>query len=87
MESALVFPARLLVERGPIRNQSQDWGIYAFVSLPSPGDRIAAPYAGTTHYLTVICVHHKPTPIGEDREISDATIPSADVVTKWTSSD
>lgn len=73
---------RLLVERGPIRNASEDWGEYAFVSLPSPGDRIAAQYAGTTHYLTVICVHHKPTTVGVN-----GAVPLADVVTKWTSSD
>lgn len=87
MEPASVFPARLLVERGPVRNPSQDWGTYAFVSLPSPGDRIAVQHEGTTHYLTVICVHHKPTPLRESHETDDTLAPSADVVTKWTSSD
>lgn len=74
--------ARLLVERGPVRNMSEDWGEYAFVSLPSPGDRIAAQHDGTTHYLTVICVHHKPV-LTSDSEVA----PYADVVTKWTSAD
>lgn len=79
---------RLIVERGSIRDQSQDWGDYEFVSLPSPGDRIAAYYDGTTHYLTVICVHHRPIRLsdGEDRATA-AKLPSAEVVAKWTSSD
>jgi hypothetical protein len=77
-----VDSARLLVERGAIRNSSEDWGEYAFVSLPSPGDRIAAKYEGTIHYLTVICVHHKAYLLNDD-----APAPAAEVVTKWTSSD
>mgnify|MGYP007061001161 CR=1 FL=1 len=79
-----MFAARLLVERGSIRDLSQDWGNYGFVSAPSPGDRIAARYDGTIHYLTVISVHHKPIPLeGEAGEAS----PAADVVAKWTGSD
>lgn len=74
--------ARLLVERGPVRAASEDWGEFLFVSLPSPGDRIAADYNGATHYLTVICVHHKPAMAG-----NSGAAPSAAVVTKWTSSD
>lgn len=81
-----MFSARLLVERGPARNPSQDWGCHAFVALPSPGDRIAAEHEGSTHYLTVICVHHKPKPIARG-EVTASLEPSADVVTKWTSSD
>lgn len=81
-----MFSARLLVERGPARTPSQDWGRHVFVSLPSPGDRIAAEHEGTTHYLTVICVHHKPTPIATYGSTASAE-PSADVVSKWTSSD
>lgn len=82
-----MLTARLLVERGPIRSQSQDWGVYGFVSLPSPGDRIAAQYEDTTHYLTVICVHHKPAFLGNNGEARGEVTPAADVVAKWTSSD
>lgn len=76
--------AKLLVERGTARAPSQDWGAYEFVSIPSPGDRVAAQYDGSTHYLTVISVHHKPVRLTDD---SEAPQPSADVVAKWTSSD
>jgi hypothetical protein len=79
--------ARLLVERGSIRDKSQDWGLYEFLSLPSPGDRIAAHYEDTTHYLTVICVHHKPLPVSHAAGEKRAASPSADVVAKWTSAD
>ena len=81
-----MFAARLLVERGSIRDLSQDWGNYAFVSSPSPGDRIAARYDGTIHYLTVISVHHKPVHLDSEGEGDEAS-PSADVVAKWTGSD
>jgi len=80
-----MFSARLLVERGSIRDASQDWGAYAFVALPSPGDRIATQYDGTTHYLTVICVHHRPARLDNEHEASAAS-PSAEVVAKWTGS-
>lgn len=81
-----MFAARLLVERGSFRDSSQDWGIHAFVSSPSPGDRVAARHDGTTHYLTVISVHHKPVPVSADGKTGDDA-PSADVVAKWTGSD
>lgn len=80
-----MFIARLLVERGSIHDKSQNWGNHAFVSLPSPGDRIAAHYNDTMHHMTVICVHHRPVRIGADG--SQADEPTADVVAKWTSSD
>lgn len=79
--------ARLLVERGSIRDQSQDWGNYEFVSIPSPGDRIAAHYENTRHYLTVICVHHSPVRDGATGSGTDIASASADVVAKWTSAD
>ena len=79
-----MLAARLLVEKGSMRDPSQDWGIYSFVSMPSPGDRIAVLYAGATQYLTVICIHHKPSRISEH---DPGAAPSADVVAKWTSSD
>lgn len=85
-ETGVIFAARLLVERGSFRDSSQDWGIHAFVSSPSPGDRVAARHDGTTHYLTVISVHHKPVPVGDDGKTGDDA-PSADVVAKWTGSD
>lgn len=80
-----MFIATLLVERGSIHDRSQNWGDYAFVSLPSPGDRIAADYNGNTHHMTVICVHHRPVRISADEDLADG--PRAEVVAKWTSSD
>lgn len=74
--------AQLLVERGSLKGPSQDWGSFDFLSLPSPGDRLAVEYEGTTHFLTVLCVHHKPTRVG-----GEATAPAADVVAKWTGSE
>ncbi|MEO3389238.1 hypothetical protein [Mesorhizobium sp. CAU 1741] len=81
-----MFAARLMVERGSFRDKSQDWGVYAFLSAPSPGDRVAAAHEDTTHYLTVISVHHKPVPLANDGGTGGET-PSADVVAKWTGSD
>lgn len=72
--------ARLLVERGTLRDQSQDWGEHHFLALPSPGDRVAVTRDGELQYLTVICVHHQPVPGG------GAGAPGADVVAKWTGS-
>ena len=72
--------ARLLVERGSLRDQSEDWGDHEFVSLPSPGDRIAAQRGNEVHYLTVICVHHQIVPSGS------GSAPGAQVVAKWTGS-
>ena len=72
--------ARLLVERGSLRDQSEEWGEYGFMALPSPGDRLTVPRDGDTHYLTVICVHHQIVPAGAGGEAS------AFVVAKWTGS-
>jgi hypothetical protein len=72
--------ARLLVERGSLRDQSEDWGEHDFLALPSPGDRIAAPRGNEVHYLTVLCVHHQAVPTG------GAARPGAQVVAKWTGS-
>lgn len=80
----MAVDARLLVERGSYDAPSQDWGDYGFLALPSPGDRIAAQYEGDLHYLTVLCVHHRPIArAGEDRSREFGS-PSAEVVTKWT---
>ena len=68
--------AHLLVERGSLRDRSEDWGELEFLQLPSPGDRIAADRDGEVNYLTVICVHHQPAAPGG--------APSAQVVAKWT---
>ncbi len=76
---------RLLVERGAIRDPSQDWGVYEFVSMPSPGDRIAVPHEGSTHYLTVLCVHHRPVRV-DDATGQAPNPPGAEVVAKWTGS-
>lgn len=72
--------ARLLVERGSLRAQSEDWGEYRFLSMPSPGDRVAVQREGQSHYLTVLSVHHQPIPVGE----AGTKEPIADVVAKWT---
>lgn len=77
--------AKLLVERGVGRAPSQDWGELEFLALPSPGDRIAVPFDGALHHLTVISVHHRPVPVGEQG--SDGVDAQADVVAKWTSSE
>ena len=71
--------ARLLVERGALKDHSEDWGEMDFLSLPSPADRIAARRGNEIHYLTVLCAHHQPVPAGEGE-------PSAQVVAKWTGS-
>ena len=72
--------ARLLVERGSLRDQSEDWGEQEFLQLPSPGDRVAVRRGNETHYLTVICAHHQPVPAEGGGQ------PSAQVVAKWTGS-
>lgn len=82
-----MFTAKLTVERGSIYDKTQDWGEYGFVSLPSPGDRIAAYYNESTHYMTVICVHHRPVQLHVEGKPDHDRSPTADVVAKWTSSD
>lgn len=80
--------ARLLVEKGSYRDQSQDWGTFSFLALPSPGDRIAISHDGAIQYLTVLCAHHRPVALalgaGPD---SSRAAPAADVVAKWTGSE
>ena len=71
--------ARLLVERAA-RGQSEDWGLYDFLALPSPADRVMVNREGTDNYLTVLCAHHEPTVHGS------SAAPTADVVAKWTGS-
>ncbi|HZG09208.1 MAG TPA: hypothetical protein VEZ70_09540 [Allosphingosinicella sp.] len=70
--------AQLLVERGSLKDQSEDWGVWRFAALPSPADRLTVARDGGTHYLTVLCVHHRIEPA--DAEVE----PSACVVAKWT---
>jgi len=72
---------KLLVERGSYDAPSQDWGDFDFLGLPSPGDRIAALYDGSTHYLTVLCVHHRPVAVGKS---DNQGSPKAEIVAKWT---
>ncbi|RUT31084.1 hypothetical protein EMQ25_09405 [Arsenicitalea aurantiaca] len=72
--------ARLIVERAGGRSGSQDWGAFDFLSVPSPGDRVAAPFEGDVHHLTVISVHHRPVAAG-----SASGAAEADVVARWTS--
>jgi hypothetical protein len=73
--------AELLVERGSYGDKSEQWGEFRFLGLPSPGDRIAVEHEETTHYLTVLCVHHRPV----SAAASDND-PYAHVVAKWTGS-
>lgn len=73
--------ARLSVERGTVRDRTQDWGAFEFVALPSPGDRVAVHHEDATHFLTVLCVHHRPVRIGG---APAADPPTAEVVAKWT---
>ncbi len=72
--------AQLLVERGALRDRSEDWGEFEFLALPSPGDRVKVDREEQTNYLTVICVHHAPGAPGTGAA-------SAQVVAKWTGSD
>lgn len=78
--------AQLLVERGSYKSPSQDWGSFDFLALPSPGDRLAVEHEGTTHFLTVLCVHHKPARI-QDEGGPAVESASAEVVAKWTGSE
>lgn len=80
-----MIEALLLIERGSIRDKSQDWGAHAFVALPSPGDRIVVRHDGEAHYLTVLCAHHRPVPVDE---VADGSAePTAEVIAKWTGSE
>lgn len=78
--------ADLLVERGSIREESQEWGTFEFIDLPSPGDRLTIAKEGKTHFLTVLCVHHQPGAWTSEKDGSDLDLPHADVVAKWTGS-
>ena len=60
--------------------ESEDWGRFDFLSLPSPGDRVMIERDGAENYATVISVHHCPRPVGQDMD------PTAEVVAKWTGS-
>lgn len=79
-----MFKAKLLVDHGNHRGSSQDWGHFAFLSAPSPGDRVAIARDGAQHYLTVLSVHHRPVAIAGE---SDPVEPAAEVVARWTGSD
>jgi len=59
---------------------SEDWGAFDFLSLPSPGDRLMIERDGAENYATVLSVHHSPSPISLGLE------PTAEVVAKWTGS-
>jgi hypothetical protein len=68
---------RLVVMRSST-GASEDWGEYAFVALPSPGDRIKADRDGTANYATVLAIHHAPALVGS------AETPTIEVVARWT---
>lgn len=67
---------RLVVMRST--GDSEDRGEYAFVSLPSPGDRIMALRDEAESYATVLAIHHAPKPVGSGSE------PTMEVIAKWT---
>lgn len=69
---------RLLVERGALQDQSEEWGEFDFLALPSPGDRVSVRRGNETNYLTVLCVHHQPAAAGSGEEAG------AYLVAKWT---
>lgn len=60
--------------------ESEDWGAFNFLAMPSPGDRIMIERGGMQNYATVLSVHHCPSPAGHE------TPPTADVVARWTGS-
>ena len=70
--------ARLCVERGSVAASAEEWGDYEFLGLPSPGDRVMVVREDQENYLTVLCVHHRPSMRGS------STDPAANVVAKWT---
>lgn len=78
----MTISGKLLVERGAYNAPSQDWGEFKFLGLPSPGDRIEAQHEGGTHFLTILCVHHRPVAIAAADAASD--VPRAEIVAKWT---
>lgn len=82
-----MFIARLMVQRGSVDSKTQDWGRHSFLASPSPGDRIAVEHDRTTHYLTVLSVHHHPAPVTDDGSDVAPTQPTADVVAIWTGAD
>ena len=69
----------LIVVRGT-GNESEDWGEFEFLALPSPADRVMVVRAGAENYATVLSVHHYPCPAGSGGE------PRIEVVAKWTGS-
>lgn len=71
--------SKLIMVRGKASN-SEEWGEFDFLSLPSPGDRVVLNRDGAENYATVIAVHHYPT----IRASGDQ--PSAEIVAKWTGS-
>ncbi len=75
-----MLEARLFVERGALKDQSEEWGRYVFLALPSPADRISVARDDQLHFLTVLSVHHEPVPVGE------GGTPAALVVARWTGS-
>ncbi|WP_120716169.1 hypothetical protein [Tsuneonella amylolytica] len=68
---------RLVVMRSS-SGASEDWGEFAFVALPSPGDRIMARRDGIENYATVLAIHHAPALAGSE------DVPTIEVVARWT---
>ncbi|WFL76746.1 hypothetical protein P7228_12165 [Altererythrobacter arenosus] len=74
-----MISGKLIVVRGTA-NQSEDWGEYEFLALPSPADRVMVQREGAENYATVLAVHHYPRQAGSS---DDSTI---EIVAKWTGS-
>lgn len=69
----------LIVVRGT-GNNSEDWGEYEFLALPSPADRVMVIRDDAENYATVLSVHHFPRKAGTSEEAR------IEVVAKWTGS-
>lgn len=68
---------QLIVVRGK-GGESEDWGAFDFLALPSHGDRIMVEKDAKENFATVLSVHHYPSAAGGSAE------PTAEVVAKWT---
>lgn len=69
----------LIMVRGT-GNESENWGEYEFLALPSPADRVMVVREDSENYATVLSVHHYPRTVGSSEKAR------IEVVAKWTGS-
>lgn len=69
--------SKLIMVHGKSGN-SEEWGEFDFVSVPSPADRIVMRREGAENYATVLAVHHYPIVRGSGDN------PIAEIVATWT---